>query len=94
MHLTLSTKGQPDHKHIDIDLIIIKWKTERQVGKLKTLCVHFLIVLTITVQVIGLIGPASGLYWVARGSVATGSLVVCQEVSQGEGLPLLILLLS
>lgn len=51
--------------------------------------------LTISVQVISLVGPASGLGWVARGCVAAAaSLVLCQEVSQSEGLPLLILLLS
>lgn len=49
--------------------------------------------LTISVQVVSLIGPASGLGWVAGGRIAA-SAVLCQEVSQSEGLPLLILFLS
>lgn len=56
------------------------------------MCV-FRCVLTISVQVVSLIGPAGGLGRVAGGRV-TASTVLCQEVSQSEGLPLLILLLS
>lgn len=50
-------------------------------------------VLTISVQVISLISPASGLCRVAWGRVAA-TTVLCQEVSQSKGLPLLVLLLS
>lgn len=53
----------------------------------------FQCVLTISIQVVSLIGPASGLGRVAGGHV-TASTVLCKEVSQSEGLPLLILLLS
>lgn len=50
-------------------------------------------VLTVAIQVVSLICPASGLGRVAGDHVAA-STVLCQEVSQSEGLPLLILLLS
>lgn len=55
--------------------------------------------LTITVQVVSLIGPASGFGRVAGGhaaaaSTTTTTTILCQEVSQSEGLPLFILLLS
>lgn len=49
--------------------------------------------LTIPVQVVSLIGPASSGLGVAGGRIAS-STVLCQEVSQSEGLPLLILLLT
>lgn len=52
---------------------------------------------TITVQVISFISPASGLRRVARwraAAAAAAATVLCQEVSQSEGLPLLILLFS
>lgn len=51
--------------------------------------------LTISLQVIRLVGPAGGLgvaglrWW----SIASTPIVLCQEVSEGQGLPLLIPLL-
>lgn len=48
---------------------------------------------TVSIQVIGLIGPAGGLGRVA-GRHAAASAILCQEVRQSEGLPLFILLLS
>lgn len=48
---------------------------------------------TIAIQVVRLISPASGLSRVAGRGVAA-SLVLSKEVSQSEGLSLLILLLS
>lgn len=59
---------------------------------LRSLCA-FQCVLTISVQVISLIRPACGLGWIAGGDVAA-STVLRKKVSQSEGLPLLILLLS
>lgn len=56
------------------------------------MCV-FHCVLTISVQVVSLIGPASGLGRVTGGH-RVASAVLSKEVSQSEGFPLLILLLS
>lgn len=56
-------------------------------------CVFLFPTLTIAIQVVSLIGPASGLGWVAGGHAAA-SAILCQEVRQSEGLPLFILLLS
>lgn len=56
-------------------------------------CVFLVPTLTIAIQVVGLIGPASGLGRVAGGHAAA-SAILCQEVRQSEGLPLFILLLS
>lgn len=44
-------------------------------------------VLTITIKVISLISPTSGFVRVAGSNVAA-SAVLCQKVSQSEGLPL------
>lgn len=62
------------------------------------LCV-FQCVLTISVQIVSLICPARGLGWVAGGYIAAAATaaaaaVLRKEVSQSQGLPLLILLLS
>lgn len=49
--------------------------------------------LTITIQVVSLVGPASRFGRVAGGHAAA-STILCQEVGQSEGLPLFILLFS
>lgn len=84
-----SNKTQLEQCMILILLLGGKMQDRRSVRKEKGLqCA-----LTIAVQVVSFICPASRLGWVA-GRRTVASTVLCQEVSQSQGLPLLILLLS